>query len=900
MTGPGLWLRRGAVAIAAAAAACALGAGPARAEGWQPGDDDALLLELHSGNYRIGDTLRGYQTPQGVCVDFADLIQALDLPVRLDKKSRRATGWLFAEEQKLVIDRDANTVQSKNAIAPIAPTAIRDTPEGWCIDVAALSTWLGVRLRPDLSNLALVLESERPLPAIEAIQRKSRAARLSRPKDNSFDLAALPQADAPYRRWRSPSIDMQIQAQGSSHAPMMVQTEALASGEIIGLSYAMRVAASDGLTPSTLRIGLYRNDPSARLLGPLRATRIAVGDVESPPTALAAQSAFGRGGLVTNRPLNLPARFGTTTLRGALPAGWDAELYRNGELRSYQSDRGDGRFEFTEVELDLGDNDFDVVLYGPQGQVRHLRSNLPVGAESLPAGHTWYWAGALEDGRDLIGLAGKPGDPLTGWRWGAGIERGLNRRTTMGLSYNSAVFGRRRAHYLEAVLRRSVGPLLVELSAAQQHGAGRAWRAETIGRLGGLRVAAHLVWVDGAFDSEQLGAQQRREYDLRLGGTLHLGGWRLPVQAGMRQTLSRRGLRITEVLTHGSFRIGRAALTAELLRRAVAGNADLALALGEERGWAASLIGSAALGRSHLRGQAEFGISGSRPGFRRAQVVVDAPLDDRSSLRGSLDIGGQANSQTCSLGYVRQFHSFALRAEGRIDNHGQIGAGLTLAFSLGPDPVDGGWRLSRERLAEQGQASIEVYRDDNDDGLRQAAEPAIAGVRVEAGFRHGDIPTNAAGRTRIDGLYPYVPVLVSIDADSLPDPLLRPKGLGVVVTPRPGVATAVSLPLTPTGELEAVLLGADAQPLGGVGVELTDPEGRPLYQTTSDFDGYILFDTIPYGQYRLRIDARQAAALGLSAQFGPLVRIDQQRPSVRLGRVVLTAAPIALSRGQSP
>jgi triphosphoribosyl-dephospho-CoA synthetase len=84
--------------IGAGLSASAVYAAPA-AE-WQPNDDDALLLALRSGNYRVGDAMRGYQTPRGVCVDLADLIQALDLPVRLDKKSRRATGWLFAETRR--------------------------------------------------------------------------------------------------------------------------------------------------------------------------------------------------------------------------------------------------------------------------------------------------------------------------------------------------------------------------------------------------------------------------------------------------------------------------------------------------------------------------------------------------------------------------------------------------------------------------------------------------------------------------------------------------------------------------------------------------------------------------------------------------------------------------------
>lgn len=78
------WLKH-AVALVAAAVAVHAGEG-AQAAAWTPSEDDTLLLELHSGKYKLGQPLRGYQTPDGTCVDFADLIQALDLPVRLDKK----------------------------------------------------------------------------------------------------------------------------------------------------------------------------------------------------------------------------------------------------------------------------------------------------------------------------------------------------------------------------------------------------------------------------------------------------------------------------------------------------------------------------------------------------------------------------------------------------------------------------------------------------------------------------------------------------------------------------------------------------------------------------------------------------------------------------------------------
>ena len=892
------WIFRIGQAAALSAAALTIWVAPARAETWRANEDDALLLELHSGQYKIGDALRGYQTPEGVCVDLVDLVQALDLPLRVDTKSRRATGWLFAENQRLTIDRDSNTVQNMNGSATIAPGAIRDVPEGWCVDLKTLSGWMGVRLKPELSSMSIRLESDHKLPFLEAIERKSRAARLRAPRDVQFDLASLPHADAPYRAWRTPSVDVQVQAQWSQRNGTQVQYEALASGEVAGLSYTARVAGSDSFAPNSLRVKLYRNDPAGGLLGPLHATRFAIGDVDTMPTALSAQSAYGRGAFVSNRPLNLPSRFGVTTLRGALPAGWDAELYRNGELRAYQADRGNGRYEFADIELVFGENEFDVVLYGPQGQIRHESSTTPVGLDNLPAGKTWYWAGVVDQGRDLIGMARGPLDPLSGWRWGVGVEHGIDRRTTVGLSYNSSVLLGQRRQYFETTVRRSVGPMLVELSGAQQLGAGRAWRGEALGKVGGLRFAAHVLWVDGEFDSEQVGARQRSETEVRLSGHVKLGGWSLPVEFGARQTRSRDGVKITELLTHGSFRVSRATLTAEFLHRTATGNPGLTES--EAQGNSVALLGNIGLGRIRMRGQARFGLDGNQPGFQQAQLVIETRLGPDMTARASYDIDGPSDRRTASLGFVRQFPRFALRGEGTLDNHGNVGFGLTLALSLGPDPTGGGWRVSRDRLAQQGQASIEVFRDDNGDGLKQASEPAVEGVAIEAGFRHSARPTNKAGRAVIDGLLPYVPVLVSIDSGSLPDPLLRPKGQGMVVVPRPGIAAKVLLPLAPTGEIEAILLGPEGEPQGGVTIELTDTAGHVLYQTASDFDGYVLFDAVPYGDYRLRIGAASAAALGVTGDAGRALRIDAGHASQRLGRIRLELKPPLPPLAQSP
>ena len=886
-----------AAALLAAAFGVAGSGAHAQDVGQSVSEDDALLLELHSSGYRLGETVRGYQTRHGVCVDLGDMIQAMDLPIRLDKKSRRATGWIFAESERFTLDRDENSVQIMNTAGKLAPGAVTDTPEGWCVDTGALSGWFGVRFRPDLSNLVLKLETDRKLPFLQAIERRSRAARL-RPETGAFDLAKLPLAETPYRAWRAPAADVTLRADwqgspgGASHS---LSYEALASGEVLHTSYQARLASDDRARPSALRLRLFRKDPAGGLLGPLGATEVAVGDVESQASELTAQSGVGRGVFVTNRPTAMPAQFGMTTLRGELPSGWDAELYRNGELLAFQADRTDGRYEFAQVGLLFGDNDFEVVLYGPQGQVRREYSRLPVGVDAIPAGKTWYWAGALETRRDLIGFGGAPpdssADPHSGWRWGLGIERGLDKRTALGFETQSLMLNGRRETYLEARLRRAIGPVLVQLAGAQQVGRGRAFTAQALGKLRGVQYRARTLWVDGNYESEVIAPGQSREYGLDLSGSLRLGAKRVPWQAGYGRKVAADGTQVSDWSTRISLGLRRLSLTGVLSEHRESGpKAVLA-----DNGLSAGVLGNLALGAVRLRGEAAFRLTGGRPGLSKLNLTAERAVGRNGEIRTSVDYDVPNDTTTAKLALSRKFKKFVLQGEARMDNRRMFGLGLTLGFSLGPDPVGGGWRLSRDKLAQGGEVAVTVFRDDNGDGYRQPGEEGVEGVAIEAGFAHSARTTAANGRAVVDGLNPYVPILVGIDKGSLPDPLLQPKGPGMVVVPRPGVAAEVLLPLAPTGEIEGTLLNPDGQARAGVMLELVDAAGRVARRTLSEFDGYFLFDLVPYGTYRLQVAEPVARKLGVRAQLAGGLTLAKASASRQLGTVRLETATAQLA-----
>ncbi len=108
------------------------------ADSWAPNDDDSWLFDVRSGQYRLGDGVRGSKAAMEL-ISKADVVLALDLAVRVDKKLRRATGWVFDERRSLTIDRDAGEVRAGSQSFRLSPTMIRDTPAGWCVDLNSLT-----------------------------------------------------------------------------------------------------------------------------------------------------------------------------------------------------------------------------------------------------------------------------------------------------------------------------------------------------------------------------------------------------------------------------------------------------------------------------------------------------------------------------------------------------------------------------------------------------------------------------------------------------------------------------------------------------------------------------------------------------------------------------------------
>ena len=196
----------------------------------------------------------------------------------------------------------------------------------------------------------------------------------------------------------------------------------------------------------------------------------------------------------------------------------------------------------------------------------------------------------------------------------------------------------------------------------------------------------------------------------------------------------------------------------------------------------------------------------------------------------------------------------------------------------------------RDPLASVGQIEAQIFRDDNLNGRRDAGEVVEEGAMLTASTALALHPSGKNGLATANGLTAFRPVAVGIDASSLSNPALAPRQALQVVVPRPGVTARIDIPLIGAGDIEGILVKDDGSGFEGLDLELVDAQGRTVATARSDYDGFVLFERVAYGQYGFRLAAGSASAAKLSPVVEAQATVSPAKPLVRLGALRLRPA----------
>jgi hypothetical protein len=506
-----------------------------------------------------------------------------------------------------------------------------------------------------------------------------------------------------------------------------------------------------------------------------------------------------------------------------------------------------------------------------------------VGQDNVPPGRTWYWAGINQPGRDLVAVHAadiSPFEPMV--QAALALEHGVDERTSVGVLARTMLLQDQRVTFVEGSVRRSIGSALIEVGAAKESGGGTAARAQVLAKFGSVNVSAEAV----ATNDFHLNAGQpvsARDVRLAVDAPIRLGRTPIPVHGDVHYSDRPDGSGELEAAARFSALIDRFNLAAGVRYS----QHYLAKGPGPPPEVLADLIGTGRIGPVRVRGATEFEMT-PHSRLRTAEITGYWSASERADWEGTLAYDGPQHRARARISHIRRFDAFALAITGEAATDGSFALGFNLNFSL---DWAHGLDFSRERIASAGSVRARVFRDLNDNGSADPGEPFEKGALVKAGHIIAKTPTGEDGRVMVAGLPTFAPITVGIDRSSLGDPMLAPKKALQVVVPRPGVPAEVDIALVGAGDIEGAVVKNGGLGFEGLDLELVDSSGAVAATARSDFDGYFLFDRVPYGSYTVRISKVSAAAAKVSQQLDLKVTVTDEDPIVRTGTIHVEPAP---------
>jgi hypothetical protein len=690
------------------------------------------------------------------------------------------------------------------------------------VATSVLDRLLAVRTSVAWADLSVMVGRSGALPVIQRQRRERRHQLL-------------------YRPGPSPEVlDMPLREHAVDGGVFSWSVTAATSGPTNQLSLELGLGAGLLGGSAELRPELWSDhgESSADLLaswtrvwtGETWIRQVRVGDVQTGGL----RARLLEGGVVTNAPFIRSSEFDVEPVAGRVPPGWEVELYDGGRLMAYADADAVGAFRVP-LQLRYGQNPFELVLYGPAGEVVHQTRTIRVPSSRLPGGRLEY---SLAAGRCRY----DPCDALVS----ADLRYGLSNRVTLQGGSDGFLEGPRGTLWQPyAAVSAGVLPALAVTGEAVVNGQLRA--SASYEPTPDLRASAELSRYAPAGALFSGAAAQTSGADASLfwrpgwlDGRLFFQGTAVQTNGpGLRQDVGR----LSATTQAGQVRYSLGVLTTALHRSSASDTTQFAIDASVD----ALLLGSVKwLRTSNVQGQIavepSYGITALRASVGRrisGALRVDAAV-------GWYRVGGYS----LELGITTAARGPQAGTRSRVSSQGSSSA-LTFAYgSVAWDPRSGVVRLGDGADLDRSGISGVLFRDDNGNGVRDEGEPGIPDIPVRVGG--WPAKTDADGRFSAWGLFPSEPVRIEVDTLSFADPHLLLPAPVIEVRPNPNAFGTIEVPVVVGAEVSGFVVLGD-QALAGVPVVLRELNTGVEISTVTFGDGGFYKAAVPPGEYEVTL-----------------------------------------------
>ncbi len=693
----------------------------------------------------------------------------------------------------------------------------------------------GIATSMDWASLSVLVGQASGLPVLRRARRERRHAALDRPGPPPLP----PFSTRPPERFADGAVfEWSITSPTDGTTDDLTLVTGLGAslyGGSVELRHQLR--NSTGPNSSDMRLSWTRAWPQRRWF-----KQLGIGDVRT--SGMRARTI--RGFVVTNAPFIRASEFEVEEVFGRLPAGWEVELYESGRLRGYDEVDALGVYRLP-IHLKYGQNPYELVLYGPTGEVIRERRTIRVPFSRIPAGQLEYAVAAgscrYEPCSGMVSTDLRYG--LTNW---ATVQAGTDYfalHSAEDLWQPYAAVSVAPLQFLrvtgEAIydgqLRASLGieprtSFRFDLSHTVYDETGHLFRAGAFER---RRTEGSLFWQPQGNRSKYFlqfvgyhstGPDLKRNFQ-RVSATARLG--RVRHSIGLRHDFTQQGL------VYSDHRTG------------IDWNADFVFTGGHKWLRTASV-------RTGISVDAGDGLSRLRAAVGRQikrRARIDIGLGWLRNGGVSLDVGFNTAISGPRFGTRNHF-----------DNNGGTDGVMFMDGSVVVDPDTRTFRLSDGRDLGRAGISGVVFLDENDNGVQDVGERGLEGVPILVGGWHEE--TDATGHFATWDLLPYEDSFVQVDQIDFDDPRLVPLNTVISVSATPNSFQAVPVPIVIGAEISGYVV-LDGEGIPGIAVELRNLTiGRTISVVTFS-DGGFYSVSIPPGEYDITVPEEVLERLGAAA-----------------------------------
>lgn len=691
-------------------------------------------------------------------------------------------------------------------------------------------------------ELEVVMRDAGPLPVAQELRR--RAARAALASERS-ELATGLWVPAERRRWDGFVVDYSLLSPSSE--PIGGSSYALQAGaDLLGGSLELGASSLGRADAGDIRIdaswlGVWHDNAVLKQL------RLGDGLASGPrPRGM-------RGASVTNAPFVRPSLLGIIPYAGRLPAGWEVEAYRGGQLIAFDSTDASGDYS-VRLPVLYGENPVQFIAYGPYGETRVYGQTYRVSSALLPAGRLEYAASGGEC-RFYACVATANLDLRYGLSQRWTIEAGADQfwRDSLGDLF----------HPYAAVTGSLANAVTMEVE-----GVGRGFIRSGLAFEPSLdtRVTAEYTRFDTDVASPLITLPGRR-------GLWELSAFYRPIRdkdffyfEGAAERATTAGLTTDRARIGASMQTGplRVMPYARIERNASAGASTetrrfwgLNTTVLPRRNW------GRLLGQSFFRGAIE---TQDLSQITLASLAVARPITPQVRLELGVSWVQGFTGPSYTLSLATNLNSMRAFTTATAQRGTPASASQLVQGSVLYDRSRGGLQLGAGPSLQRAGIAGRVFLDANGNGRYDPDEEGLPHVRVQVGSTNA--LSDSRGAYRLWDIVPFEPVAVAVDSLSFDSPLWIAANPSIELIAAPNRYTIVDIPVVTGSVIEGRVLrgaGGNLEGVGGVGLTLVEQgSGRRNTMTTFTDGSFYLLGVRP-GRYTLTVDDRVLELLQMKA-----------------------------------